>query len=136
MSLITLFPTLRSQPISRVLRDSRPLWTTLDRFDEILADLGDSFHESRFTANEADTAYTFTVALPGFKKGDVEIEVSEEAYLTVRAGTRGERRCVERTITLPTDADTTKVEAKLEDGLLSLVIQKLEAAKPRKVTVN
>ncbi len=131
MSYLTLFSPLRSQPISRLLGRSHVIWDDWNGFDAIW---NDPYHY-RFEADESDTAYSFTLTLPGFKKNDVEIEVSEEAYLTVCA-TRGESHKVSRTITLPSDADTTKVEAKLEDGLLTLTIAKVIAAQPRKVTVN
>ena len=85
MSYLTLFPTRRSQPISRDLVVSHPLWRSLSAFDDILRDFDDSFHESRFAAEENDTSYTFTVALPGFKRTDIEVEVQDEGYLTVTA---------------------------------------------------
>ena len=41
-----------------------------------------------------------------------------------------------RVISLPEDADTTKVEASYRDGVLKLVVPRLETAKPRHITVN
>jgi HSP20 family protein len=41
-----------------------------------------------------------------------------------------------RAIGLPDDIDTEKVEAKLEDGILTIVIAKAEVAKPKQITIN
>ena len=41
-----------------------------------------------------------------------------------------------RVVSLPEDADTTKVEASYRDGVLKLVVPRLETAKPRHITVN
>lgn len=150
MSLFTLFPTLRSQPLSRVLHDSRPLWTTLDAFEAITDDSTRPYRGPWIDANETDTAYTFTIELPGFKRDQVSVKVDEQFVSTnvgstiVVSATRTNKnddahRVVDRTIALPTDADPTKVEAKLEDGLLSIVVAKVAKPTPpapRKVTVS
>lgn len=41
-----------------------------------------------------------------------------------------------RSFTLPADVDASKVEARLVNGLLTLTLPKLEAAKPKQVTIN
>ena len=41
-----------------------------------------------------------------------------------------------RTIVLPWDVDSTRVEAKLEDGVLTLRLPKAASSKPRKVPVS
>ncbi len=41
-----------------------------------------------------------------------------------------------RAIGLPGDIDPNKVEAKLADGILTVVVSKAEAAKPKQITVN
>lgn len=41
-----------------------------------------------------------------------------------------------RSFTLPADIDTAKVEAKLANGLLTLILPKQEAAKPKQIEIN
>ena len=41
-----------------------------------------------------------------------------------------------RVVSLPEDADTSKVEASYRHGVLKLVVPRLEAARPRQITVN
>lgn len=41
-----------------------------------------------------------------------------------------------RSFTLPADVDADKIEAVLKDGLLTLVMPKAEAAKPKQITIS
>jgi len=41
-----------------------------------------------------------------------------------------------RMIGLPGEVDTDKVEANLENGILSIVVSKAEIAKPKQITVS
>ncbi len=41
-----------------------------------------------------------------------------------------------RSVTLPTEVDSKKIEASYKDGLLKVTLPKAEAAKPRKIKVN
>jgi HSP20 family protein len=41
-----------------------------------------------------------------------------------------------RTVTLPTDVDSAKVEARYNDGILTLTLPKAEEAKPRQIQVK
>jgi len=41
-----------------------------------------------------------------------------------------------RTVTLPAEVDATKVEARLENGVVTVTMPKAATAKPRKITVK
>jgi HSP20 family protein len=41
-----------------------------------------------------------------------------------------------RTVTLPTEVDADRVDARYRDGILTLTLPKSEAAKPRQITVR
>ena len=98
---------------------------------------------------EGDGSYRVTVELPGVAKDDVHVEV-EEGVLTVRGEKKTEReekkgkaRWTERTygsfcrsFSLPPNADADNVEASFKDGILTLVLPKTEAAKPRQVSIK
>jgi HSP20 family protein len=88
--------------------------------------------------------------LPGFKKEEVEITL-ENKTLTISgerkevAGTenKGELLLNERRITrfhrsfsLPQTISEQSVNAKLENGVLTITLDKREESKPRKITVN
>src|SRR5262245_23670743 len=87
--------------------------------------------------------------LPGVELKDLEIHVTGGKELTLK----GERRPVApeggvwhrqerafgaftRTLTLPFAVDPDKVEARLENGVLTIQLAKHESAKPRKIAVK
>jgi len=87
------------------------------------------------------------VELPGFKKDEVDITL-ENQTLTISAERKEEKeqkadwllkerryQRFMRSFTLPPTVDERKVDAKLNDGLLSITLNKREETKPRKVQV-
>ncbi len=96
-----------------------------------------------------DNCLTLEAELPGFELEDIEILVDGESKLTIKGtrkfiesenGTwhRRERAYGEfrRTIELPRQVDPDKVEAVLKNGVLTIVLPKKEAIKPRKIDVK
>ena len=98
---------------------------------------------------ETEDAFVATADLPGLKKDDIDVSL-EDSVLTVSGERRFEKddehanyRRVERaygtfrrSFTLPRGVDATKVEAKFEDGVLTLTMPKTDVAKSRKITVG
>lgn len=88
------------------------------------------------------------VEVPGLAKEDLNVKVqgnyleiggtrksnTPEGYVTHRVE-RG-ATTFSRSFTLPSDIDTNKVEAQLADGVLTLVLPKSEAAKPKQITIH
>jgi HSP20 family protein len=86
--------------------------------------------------------------LPGFKKDEVDITL-ENNTLTITAEHKdqveqkqgewllNERRYTrfQRSFTLPPTIDEQSVDAKLEDGVLRITLNKKQEAKPRKIQV-
>ena len=86
--------------------------------------------------------------LPGMKKEDILLSL-HDGLLTVsgerqhekahdeKSALRNERFFgrFERTITLPTQVDGTRVQAAYEDGILTITLPKAEAAKPRQIEI-
>jgi HSP20 family protein len=98
---------------------------------------------------EDDEALNVEAELPGMNLEDLEIFVTGTTQLTLK----GERKPVlpnkgtqhrqerpfgkfVRTLALPFPVDDTKVEARLENGILSIHLPKHEAARPRKILVK
>jgi HSP20 family protein len=89
------------------------------------------------------------VELPGIEPGDVDVSV-EDSRLTVSGKRefsgevkeeryhRVERRygAFTRAITLPQTADTDKVEAHFDNGVLTIEVPKVERAKSKKIQVK
>jgi len=98
---------------------------------------------------EDNDNYYIRAELPGIKTDDLDISVSGES-LTIS----GERKIpaedetatyhrrerdagkFSRIISLPGQVDTGKVEARSADGILTVVLPKAEAAKPRQITIK
>jgi HSP20 family protein len=93
--------------------------------------------------------YYVRAELPGVKGDELDIQVTgnnlaisgERKIAAVDEGARYHRREREagtfsRMIGLPGDVDPDKVEAKLENGILTVVISKAEIAKPKQITVK
>jgi HSP20 family protein len=97
---------------------------------------------------ETEDALVLTAMLPGVSKDDISIEVHNNTLLL-----RGERKpagavaderyyrreCVygpfQRSFVLPATVDQGKVQATYHDGILELHLPKVEAAKPRRISI-
>ena len=93
-------------------------------------------------------SFSISAEVPGFAKEDLAIKIQGN-YLEM-SGKRGsdvpEGYSVHRaergtfnfskSMTLPSEVDSTKVEATLKDGILTLTLPKAEAAKPKQIAIN
>ncbi len=147
---------LHNPSFTHRFRDSRSILSLLDGVDAFLRDLDESVSppfSGYHGFDETNATYVFTFALPGFKKTDVDISIKDDHRMVVVNAQRGgflnvwtqsnpgglPKQSVERIINLPEDADLTKVEAKLEDGILTVTVAKVAKPTPpapRKVTVS
>ena len=98
---------------------------------------------------EDKNKYYIRAELPGVKGDEVDIQVTannlsisgERKIGAEEEGARYHRREREagtfsRMIGLPGDIDPDKVDAKLENGILTVEVSKAEAAKPKQITVK
>jgi HSP20 family protein len=96
---------------------------------------------------EEDDHIVVDAEMPGFKREDIQIAL-ERGVLSISAERKSEetkakrhlseRRFtrVDRSFTLPTDVDPSQVEAKLEDGVLHVMLPKTAESKQQKIEVN
>lgn len=123
----------------------KELDTLNDRFQRYFEDFshfGITFHDNfnpRIDISEDDENITVSAEIPGVKKENIKITLQDN-ILTIE----GEKKKVEekknknfyrservfgsfkRCFTLPSEVDSDKVDAKFEDGTLSIRIKKLE----------
>jgi len=98
---------------------------------------------------EDSDRYHVRAELPGIKAEDLDIQVTgrnlsisgERVIAPDVEGARYHRREREggkfsRIIGLPGEVNSDKVEARLNNGILTVSVAKAEAAKPRKITIN
>jgi len=97
---------------------------------------------------EDENAYYAEAEIPGVTQDDLEV-FTVGSELTIRGNrqpTQGENVSYHRqergtgefvrVVTLPGEVAADKVEARLHNGVLTLTLPKVEAAKPRKITVS
>ena len=107
---------------------------------------GGSSREHLLNVNVRDEEDTFVLSalVPGLKADDLNIQVLEdvvriegefqsndEEYL-LRELPNGS---FQRTLRMPTEIDSDKVEAKIVDGVLTLRLPKAESALPKKIKI-
>jgi HSP20 family protein len=93
-------------------------------------------------------SFTIKALLPGVHPDDLDIHIVNE-IVTIAGELKADREAGEnyllaerpsgkfhRVISLPTPLDSTKVEADLENGVLTLEIHKAEEAKPRSIKIK
>jgi HSP20 family protein len=99
--------------------------------------------------SERKDAYLVTVELPGIKPEDLDITM-EDGLLTIQGERqftqesseqqfhRVERRygAFRRSITLPAQVQAEQIEATVDNGVLQIMVPKLEEAKPKRIQVR
>jgi len=93
-------------------------------------------------------AFTITALLPGVKPDDLELQIVNE-IVTISGQLSADREeganyllaerpsgKFHRVISLPTPLDSSKVEAELENGILTLQIPKAEESKPHTIKIT
>ena len=98
---------------------------------------------------EKNGAYEVKAELPGVKKEDIHVTV-DGAQVTLEAEVKQEKTSNDervlhtervfgkatRTFTLPQEVDEAKVQAKIQDGVLELVLPKKQAAARKQITIQ
>jgi HSP20 family protein len=141
---------IRFSPTTEV----RSLQREIDRmFDSFLPKANGDSEQAVWTPRvdlaESENAYLVHLDVPGMKKEDLEVNF-QDGSVTV-SGTRNEQAIGEdanfvrverrfgrfyRSFDLPKTVDSSKIEAKYEDGVLSIRIPKAEESKPKTVTIK
>lgn len=121
-------------------------------FDTFFNDAGEDLTTRTWTPpvdiQETDDAYRIHAELPGLTKDDIQITL-ENSVLRVSGERKFEKDVnkenyhrIERTygtfsrsFALPTQVTSDKVEAKFDNGVLSIVVPKAEQAKPRRIAI-
>ena len=127
-------------------------WDPWLHFDHLFGDLlgsprGSGRDFPRVNLYEDADGFTLTAELPGVKAGDVDVSV-ESGTVTLKGerkaaeveGTRHRREIAtgrfERSFTLPYPIDAGAVEARAENGLLTVRLPKAASARARRIEVR
>lgn len=127
----------------------RSLVADLERWPNFADDVIDSVREvvPRADIEESDDAYVVDIELPGVRRDDVAIEISENRLsVTGERRERQRRGLVRRStrttgrfrlqVTLPLPVDADAVTASLDHGVLTVTVPKSASARRRRIPVG
>lgn len=86
-----------------------------------------------FEVKVTDSSYVYTLQLPGFKKDNVEVELKDNMLVCRATNNNG---TIFQSVQVSNCIDKSKIEAKLEDGLLYVIFNKLPDIKPLKISIK
>ncbi|OIJ87899.1 Hsp20/alpha crystallin family protein [Streptomyces colonosanans] len=141
------FPALSwGQPITAEFDD---LFERINRFLEATAGTAPAVGAWSPPADlhETDDAYVVEAELPGIKREDIDVEVSNRELSITGEYKEREREGVLRRSTrrtgrfecqalLPTDVRAEHITATLADGVLTVTVPKVQAVKPRHIEIT
>lgn len=139
---------------------ARREWDLLSEFDRLnrrMTELFDLPFDRLRAANggfvpaadleETDSAFIVEIELPGVKRNDIDVELTDR-----RLSVTGERKEKERTgilrrrtrtvgrfsyeVVFPADVDDEDVTAGFEDGVLTVTVPKAHAQRPRRIEIS
>ncbi len=131
-----------------MIRRFNELFDEMDRSFPLRFELG-SF-SPRVDISEDERNVYIQAELPGVAKEDVKVTISEDRVLTIRGEKKQERKVEERnflrvertfgsfsrSFMLPENIKTDEIDAKFENGVLTITIPKVEPSKPKEVEVR
>jgi HSP20 family protein len=130
-------------------REFEDLYTQMGRWmDSVVGRLDQNAAWSPLAdVTENEDAYLVEVDLPGVKRDDITIDLVGNELVVAGELKEKERRGLLRhrtrrigqfsyRVTLPDGVDADKVDASLNDGVLTIRVPKSEAAKPRRITIS
>lgn len=133
-----------------VFNDWDRFFDGLGRTPRLFENSGNGSVAPAIDVTENATEYRVHAELPGVKKEDIDVSI-QDGMLTINAETkyehddteegrviRQERRYgkIVRSLRLGDDVNTDKIKADYKDGILSLVLPKLESVQPKKIAVS
>lgn len=108
---------------------------SLFNFDSIFHNVWEDFNHDQWQAKPDH--WKLEINLPKFKKNEVKVEQDNDRLL-IRAESKRENSEFSyfREFTIPPNTDSNTLKAKLEDGVLEVVINKTEEAKLKVIDVT
>jgi HSP20 family protein len=104
---------------------------------QIFREMDEVFESARPDFQEYDQNFLLSVDIPGIKKSDLKIEIHGH-QIQITGETKKDRmsRSFRRSFALPESVDTSKIEAHFEDGVLEVLLPKVESEKPRTIEIQ
>ncbi len=120
-----------------------------DFFNDVVASDSGRLYVPSMDVSETDSHYHIQVSLPGMKKDEINIDL-EDRRLTITGERKEETEDkgrkfhvretrygqFERTVMLPNNINQDKIDARFEDGILNLDIEKKEKQVNKQIKVK
>lgn len=104
---------------------------------QIFRDMDEMYESVAPDFQEYDQHYLLAVDIPGIKKSDLKIEaLGHQIQITGETKTDRQSRSYRRIFALPESVDVDKIEAHFENGVLEVLLPKVESEKPRAVEIQ
>jgi len=88
---------------------------------------------SGIEVSRTEAGYVVDIPVAGFRPEDIEVTL-EDGVLSVRG--KNQKRSFTRTLTVPEDVDEERIEANVEHGMLTLALNLLPKAQPKKIAIK
>ena len=85
-------------------------------------------------ATETENQFLLSLDIPGVSKEDIKIDFDKNT-LTI-AGERKRVGTFKRSFSLPNTVEAEKIEARYENGVLEIILPKLQAMQPRRIEIQ
>jgi HSP20 family protein len=86
-----------------------------------------------YDVRRTEAGYEVEVPVPGFKAEDVEVTF-QDGILAVNG--KAERRSFSRSFVVPEDVDPDAIEARVNDGMLVLMLARRPEVQPKRIAVK
>ncbi len=83
--------------------------------------------------SRTENGFVVEIPVPGYKPDHIDITY-KDSVLSVSG--KSERRTFTRSLVLPDDIDPDHVEARVEDGLLTLTLNRRPEAEPKRIRIT
>jgi len=86
-----------------------------------------------YDVTRTESGYEVEVPVPGFKPEQVEVTFKDGV---VSVNGKNERRTFARSFTVPDDVDVENIEAQINDGMLTLHLNRRPEAEPKRIEIK
>lgn len=77
------------------------------------------------------------IEVPGMTKEDITLNIENNILIiTGESEILGSKKTIKRSLTLPKTVDSEKIEAKVTNGILNVVLPKAESSKKRQILIT
>ena len=145
---------VKFEPFRNLNQLSRRMNSMINEFDSDAVFNSRNGFNPTVDVHEDEKNITIEAEIPGVKKEDIKVSVNDENVLVLK-GTKNRETKTEdtkdgatylrversfgeftRSFVLPDNVNTDSIDAEFKDGLLKVVLEKKEPAKPKELEVN